>query len=64
LYIYHKDSLFYKELTVRRSEIEDIAKAKYLLGDALNKSEIEKDIKDSIQNPSSKYYSFTVNCSS
>jgi hypothetical protein len=42
--------------------LSDIAKAQHLLGEALNKGEIEKSIKDSIENPSSKYYSFTVKC--
>jgi hypothetical protein len=54
--------LFSKELTVRRSSLGDIKKAEGLLIQALNKKQIEKDIKDSITNPSSKYTSFTVNC--
>ena len=62
LYIYHKDSLFSKELTVRRTCIADIKKAGYLLAEATNKKQIEKDVTDSITNPSSKYTSFTVNC--
>lgn len=37
LYIYHKDSLFSKELVVRRSSLGDLKKASYLLMDALNK---------------------------
>ena len=37
LYIYHKDSLFSKELLVRRSGLGDLKKAGYLMLDALNK---------------------------
>ena len=62
LYIYHKDSLFSKELTVRRSTLSDVKQSSYLLMEALNKKQIEKDVTDSITNPSSKYISFTVNC--
>ena len=62
LYIYHKDSLFSKEIIIRRSVLGDIKKAEYLMLEALNKKQIEKDVADSITNPSSKYTSFTVNC--
>ena len=62
LYIYHKDSLFSKQLTVRRTCLNDIKKAGYLLSEAMNRKQIEKDVTDSITNPSSKYTSFTVNC--
>lgn len=62
LYIFHKDSLFSKELVVRRTNLSEFNKAKYLLAEALNKQQIEKDITDSITNPSSKFVTFTVNC--
>ena len=62
LYIYHKDSLFSKELVIRRSGLGDLKKAGYLMMEALNKKQIEKDVTDSITNPSSKYLSFTVTC--
>lgn len=62
LYIYHKDSLFYKEISVRRTITADIPRAQPLLSEALNRGQIESDIRDSALNPSSKYLSFTVSC--
>ena len=62
LYIYHKDSLYAKELTVRRAEVADLKRAQPLLNNALNRNEIEKEIKNSITSLSSKYLSFAVKC--
>jgi hypothetical protein len=47
---------------VRRASLSDLNKARHLLSEAVNKKEIEKDIQDSITNPSSKYLTFIVNC--
>ena len=47
---------------MRRASLSDLNKARHLLSEAVNKKEIEKDIQDSITNPSSKYLTFIVNC--
>jgi hypothetical protein len=62
LYIYHKDSLFYKEITVRRTLLPDLPKAQPLLAEAVNRAQIESDLRDAVLSPSSKFLSFTVKC--
>ena len=62
LYIYHKDSLFAKDIRVRRSNIGDIERARFLIDGLLNPQEVEKDLESSITKTSSAYYTFSVEC--
>lgn len=64
LYLFHKDCLYAKEIKVRRSCLADVDNAQYLIQEMLNPTEIETNIRHSINQTSSMYQTFTVTCGS